>query len=101
MHETFNFGVLGSSPSGRTSSIEYALVAQRQSIGLLNRGSRFRNSPGALNAKYALIAQLVEYMTFNHGVVGSIPIRYTKINTCQLININAYVADRIDKLVDK
>ena len=56
-HITFNDGVLGSSPSRVTNTVNYALVSWMIDS----------------------IAQSVEHITFNDGVLGSSPSRVTKV----------------------
>ena len=85
-HETFNFGVEGSSPSGVTNNIFLiALVVQS------NRTSVYETEDLGLNpneSTNALVAQLVALQTFNLRVQGSSPCGSTNKN-------NALVAQQV------
>ena len=72
-------------PYGERSSVGRAPVCGTGCRGFKSRRSPHRNEP---------LAQLVEHMTFNHGVTGSIPVWLT----IQIIYGDADVAKLADAL---
>ena len=52
-------------------------LVERQFVVLVVAGSSPVGHPIHFTARYEPLAQLVEHMTFNHGVTGSIPVWLT------------------------
>ena len=69
-------------------------LVERQFVVLVVAGSSPVGLPIHFTARYEPLAQLVEHMTFNHGVTGSIPVWLT----IQIIYGDADVAKLADAL---
>ena len=69
-------------------------LVERQFVVLVVAGSSPVGHPIHFTARYEPLAQLVEHMTFNHGVTGSIPVWLT----IQIIYGDADVAKLADAL---